>query len=600
MITQTTARETRQSVGSSRSIFALVCGCMLFFLSGCGQEKNIVVRACEEGAARQISCEDKSQTLVQQCIQGEWVNGDDACPLPPACQEGATEVVLCATDDQIRTRTCSEGVWIASACRAHHHGSAPTDACIDGQELDVLCESGEVQHHACIQGQWSPPMVCAQECVYDDRQEAPCGLNDRGQRIRRCNAGSWESTWLCLDPDECRNGESTEGASCGGWVGSWSGSCEEGQWMGRACEGISLSGAASTPNGPHPGFCALHTDGTPHCWGDNHLGQRGSGHQNTDAAIEAVHTDVAFSQVAYGPTHSCGVSAQGEVFCWGDNRYRVVKTAGDDVSPLPQKHAEERVALQVAVGPRNACVITSGRLLWCWGENEMGQLTVPTHFKFHDMFRIETLQGVTDVSIGGDTLCAVANSGQVWCWGDNHHRLISDEAEDIIDVPQRKEGLPVIRRIAVGASHFCAARKEKVYCWGNNRWGQVGGATLEDMQDVVTLSLPADVTKLAVGNALSCAITEEHELYCWGSNHAHEIDGTDGASTMFASPTLVTHLPYVADVAISSSATDPPVHTVCAATQGGRVGCWGHAADFSIPTEDTSNPQREAVIVSPQ
>src|ERR671919_263550 len=50
--------------------------------------------------------------------------------------------------------------------------------------------------------------------------------------------------------------------------------------------------------------CALRSDGTVACWGDNFSGR-------------ATPPAAAFSQVSAGAFHTCGVTTDGAVACWG-------------------------------------------------------------------------------------------------------------------------------------------------------------------------------------------------------------------------------------------------------------------------------------------
>lgn len=45
------------------------------------------------------------------------------------------------------------------------------------------------------------------ECQGEDSEARACGLNDRGQSERVCTHGVWGAWGLCIDPDECEDGE---------------------------------------------------------------------------------------------------------------------------------------------------------------------------------------------------------------------------------------------------------------------------------------------------------------------------------------------------------------------------------------------------------
>ena len=64
--------------------------------------------------------------------------------------------------------------------------------------------------------------------------------------------------------------------------------------------------------------CGL-ASGVAYCWGNNALGQLGTGSlisAPTPAAVAGANT---FSSISAGVAHSCGVTQQGPALCWGAN-----------------------------------------------------------------------------------------------------------------------------------------------------------------------------------------------------------------------------------------------------------------------------------------
>lgn len=587
-------------IGYQGLVLITIAGFYVLLGSGCTGERHVVMRACEEGAERELTCEDGIHVKSQRCENTAWVTTSDACTAHKACIDGRSETVLCDAPDHARVRTCEGGAWVESPCAALTD-ALPIDVheCEDEQSLTVLCEDGLLQTHQCADHRWNPPLTCARTCAYDDRQELPCGVNARGKKIRRCVDHTWEDTWLCLDPDECVDDDEVAEASCGDWVGNWSGICEDGQWTRSPCQHVSLTGAGFMPSAPRNGFCALGTEGTPYCWGANDRGQLGRGHTDPDAHIEALETELTFRDIAYGPHHSCAITRDNKVHCWGGNHYKIV--VDDDLSEIlvPIEHTNSPPAHKVVVGPHNACILDDEHQVHCWGDNHRGQLTSPSQFVTHTMFHLSTLGTVRDVSIGHNTICAVANGGRVWCWGDNFHSLILSEQNDVATLPIRIDELSAIQQVAVSPSHICAMDIHRVFCWGDNRYGQLGGGNEATSYVPIEVSLPSPPTKIVVGTALTCALTADHSVYCWGSNHAKEIVLSEGALPHYSQPTHVAHMPYAADLAISSSHDEPPLHTLCGATQGGKVMCWGHTADLAIPEWEAVEPPDAPVVVAP-
>ena len=98
--------------------------------------------------------------------------------------------------------------------------------------------------------------------------------------------------------------------------------------------------------------CALKTDGSIECWGDNLFGQ------SKDQAG-------AFLQVAADSYHSCAIRNAGQsdrdpVTCWGySDEGQASPPAGD--------------FLQISAGEDYTCGVTGAGNIDCWGTNSYGQ-----------------------------------------------------------------------------------------------------------------------------------------------------------------------------------------------------------------------------------
>ena len=128
--------------------------------------------------------------------------------------------------------------------------------------------------------------------------------------------------------------------------------------------------------------CALKTDRTVACWGDNGYGQ-------TDARAGT------FTQVSAGNFHTCAVQTDGIVACWGNN-------VEGQATPL------DGTFTQVSAGGAHTCAVQTDGTVACWGFSRDGQTTVPPG-----------TGTVTQVSAGGLHTCALKTDGTIACWGLN-------------------------------------------------------------------------------------------------------------------------------------------------------------------------------------
>jgi len=79
-------------------------------------------------------------------------------------------------------------------------------------------------------------------------------------------------------------------------------------------------GVSSVSAGGHH-TCAVKTDGSLWCWGDNSYGQIGNGTLGGSVSEPVQVIPSGVSSVSSGWFHTCAVKQNGSLWCWGDNGY---------------------------------------------------------------------------------------------------------------------------------------------------------------------------------------------------------------------------------------------------------------------------------------
>jgi hypothetical protein len=243
--------------------------------------------------------------------------------------------------------------------------------------------------------------------------------------------------------------------------------------------------------------CALKSDGSAVCWGDNDY-------------LQSSPADGPFKELSAGYRHSCGVRTDGNIVCWGASSDSATPTGGpfvsvgaangdscgvrqdgklvctkasqnmDDAlfssveggvyfgqqdnyshicgiktdgsigcsgsypSPVP---ASSLTFKQISLGNEHACGVRTSGALVCWGRNSSNQTTAQSGTFLH-------------VAAGGEHSCAVKTDGSVTCWGDNSDRQ---------SVPPSG----TFTQVVAGSSHSCGLKTDgTVVCWGSNSAGQ--------------------------------------------------------------------------------------------------------------------------------
>jgi len=199
----------------------------------------------------------------------------------------------------------------------------------------------------------------------------------------------------CAPVDTCRVGTTT----CTDQVET----CEDtAPKCGVACEdGACLSVQQLSAGNAH--VCALMSDGSVRCWGDDTHGQLGG-----SSPLTAVPLDKAAKKVAAGWGHTCALLVDSTVRCWGYQNDGVLG-GGSLTTSIPGLTDVE----DIAVGSTHSCARMRDRTVRCWGNSESGQTgdSSPTT-------PIAGLSGVVDLAAEGASTCARLEDGSVKCWGE--------------------------------------------------------------------------------------------------------------------------------------------------------------------------------------
>lgn len=132
----------------------------------------------------------------------------------------------------------------------------------------------------------------------------------------------------------------------------------------------------------HYHSCAVLGDKSLRCWGRNAQGQLGYGDLASRLAPSTAAVDfgsgTTVNSVTAGLSHSCALLSNGSVQCWGNNDEGQLGFADNNPrsapSAAPLSVGANRVALSVAAGRLHTCALLDDRTLKCWGNNSYGQL----------------------------------------------------------------------------------------------------------------------------------------------------------------------------------------------------------------------------------
>jgi cysteine-rich repeat protein len=518
----------------------------------------------------------------------------NSCPLGSVCTlvDGQTICVeICTMESACR--------WNENqACRLLGdglHGCLPETVAVCGDgiaEQDESCDATDLDDATCTTlGHDGGTLFCGPDCTYDETACTDCG-NGIIEGSEECD-GTNLGTITCGElpgqdggmlgcTDNCtfdvsgcyvcgdticalENSENLDNCpqDCGRWIDI-------------------VTGDLHT--------CALRSDHTVWCWGENSSGQLGDG--TTDPAeIPLQVTDLSTTAlgVTTGYDHTCAWLTTGALRCWGANGTGQTGI-GSDTDPVlvPTEVTDLSTVVFASGGKEHTCAVTTDATAACWGKNDKGQVGNGTfegpHLSPTSVMGCST--DLVDTSAGKEFSCALDIDGAVWCWGRDNSGQLANGATSTDDMNSASlaEGLlDTAEMVDLGDEHGCAVLSSgTIMCWGKNDQGRLGDNTnIQRDLPVAVLDL-INGAQVSAGKEHTCAIDTNGIGWCWGKGGGGRL-GNDGETDSWT-PTAVNNLTDILRISAGG------LHT-CAVDQNGEAWCWG---------DDGSGQLGDGVNVDPQ
>ncbi len=324
--------------------------------------------------------------------------------------------------------------------------------------------------------------------------------------------------------------------------------------------------------------CARFADATARCWGAGALSGASPTGPKTQPAL--VPLSGRIDQVGMGHAHICALNDQGKLWCWGENDKGQLGNGGRTASNTPLEVQSNEVT-QVALGRHFSCALTRRNTIECWGDNGSGQLR-GRHEGHSTVAPVAGVSNVAQLASYANTTCGRLKDGTVICWGQEMTQARAKGAD--WRAPHVIEGIARTKDLMLQEGYGCALLTDRTArCFGINDAGQLGNTTATPAPVATPVESLSGVKKMISNGATTCALVPGGRIKCWGAvggsmasflwgiGHGGGLLGYEVKST---EPNVVRKATYVKGL---SGAVDFDLRdgNACALLRNGRVKCWG-------------------------
>lgn len=316
--------------------------------------------------------------------------------------------------------------------------------------------------------------------------------------------------------------------------------------------------------------CAILNNGTVQCWGLKQTQFFTMGMENAYITQPEVLNGVSsVKQIENDVASGCALISDGTVKCWGDNSAGQLGDGTNTSRLNPEFVTGLGNVKQISVGQFHVCALINNGTVKCWGRNGDGQLGDGTNASRNSPALVSGLSDVVEISLGSNYSCALINDGTAQCWGENGNGQLGNGDNSNSSYPVAVYGISGATKIATSQTHSCVLLpNKKVKCWGTNQMGELGDGTTNSQNTPVYVKGLREVTQIDLGGRSSCAVLNDGQVKCWGWN-IFGLGGTGRNSSFNTTPEYVLSLNQkVLKLSVGM------IHS-CATLQDQSIKCWG-------------------------
>lgn len=319
--------------------------------------------------------------------------------------------------------------------------------------------------------------------------------------------------------------------------------------------------------------CFLKENGSAWCMGTNNVGQLGDALGGRNYPSE-IYGGLRFQSISGGYDSTCAIELNGTTHCWGQNLYKQLGLGPNSQSSYywAQQVTAFSTPVSFSSGEQFGCGLYTNGNVGCFGQNTHGEIGNGLIEKLNH-FHLNTSLQFQSISSGKNTTCGLTLNQKVYCWGSNNigqaGNSLGTTTLSPIEVVPHVMTQKSLTDLVVGQANSCMKINQETFCWGNNEQGQLGFENGNFVETYPTKVIGNEnATQTSIGYGLICHVTPASLVSCAGFNNYRQA-GQDSYIYQKVSPAMI--VPGLTNVKQVEAGLD---HS-CALKYDGTVWCWG-------------------------
>lgn len=171
--------------------------------------------------------------------------------------------------------------------------------------------------------------------------------------------------------------------------------------------------------------CGIKSNDSAWCWGSTFSGSSlGNGTTNSSNPPVQVSETGPWSQISSGGGHVCAIKSDQTLWCWGNNQYGAL-----GIGSTTNKNVPTQVAgnwSKIVAGNGYSCGIKTDGTLWCWGSNSSGGVGDGSTTNRLSPVQVQPSDRWIEIAMSNGTTCGIKDTLATSCWGYNYYGTLGN------------------------------------------------------------------------------------------------------------------------------------------------------------------------------